>query len=173
MSASCDGLPRSVPPGPLEWSHSCRAAERPRRRDQNKWRIYERLRVGRHAVEMMKLDDLSTYLLSDGREDPDLVKLLSDCGCGHLFAMAGQMPFNVPALMRQARDWRPEAARSAGRGSQRGDVAHRDAGFRPRRYRRLPRDGGFLSVGAARLASASLAWECCGGDLPTRLVTRG
>jgi hypothetical protein len=69
-------------------------------------RIYEHLRVGRHAVEMMKLDDLSTYLLSDVRDDPDLVKLLSDCGCGHLFAMAGQTPFKVPALMRQARDLR-------------------------------------------------------------------
>lgn len=69
-------------------------------------RIYERLHVNRNAVEMMKLDDLATYVISDVREDRKLVEVLSECGCAHLFKIKDRLPFEVPALMRQADDLR-------------------------------------------------------------------
>lgn len=69
-------------------------------------RLYERLRITRHAVEMMKLDDLATFLLSDIRDDKQLAGVLTECGCGHLLTMTDRLPFKVKALMRQARHLR-------------------------------------------------------------------
>jgi hypothetical protein len=42
------------------------------------------LRLGRADIEYQRLDDLNTFLNTDLRNDPVLVRLLSNCGCGHL-----------------------------------------------------------------------------------------
>lgn len=65
-------------------------------------KLYARLRVTRHTVEMMKLDDLATFLLSDIRHDRQLAEVLTECGCGHLLTISDNMPFSMKALMRQA-----------------------------------------------------------------------
>lgn len=51
-------------------------------------KLHRRLHVSRNGVETMHLDSLGSFLLSDLSADGDLVRILSSCGCGHLFEMA-------------------------------------------------------------------------------------
>jgi len=51
-------------------------------------RLRERFSIRRHGIETMRLDKLESFLLSDLKEDSELVQILSDCGCGHLLDMA-------------------------------------------------------------------------------------
>jgi len=51
-------------------------------------RLRKRLSIRRHGIETMGLDKLESFLLSDLKEDSELVQILSDCGCGHLLDIA-------------------------------------------------------------------------------------
>ena len=51
-------------------------------------RLRKRLSIRRHGIETMGLDKLEAFLLSDLKEDSELVQILSDCGCGHLLDIA-------------------------------------------------------------------------------------
>lgn len=66
-------------------------------------RLYERLRIGRHTVETMKLDRIETFLLSDIGKDKKISTVLRECGCGHLLSLADHMPFKHAFMMRDAR----------------------------------------------------------------------
>ena len=50
-------------------------------------KLRERLRLRRPDREYLGLDEIGTFLASDIQEDEELVAILSDCGCGHLFKM--------------------------------------------------------------------------------------
>jgi hypothetical protein len=65
-------------------------------------KLYERLHISRHTVEMMGLDDLPTLILSDLAHDKELAAVLGECGCGHLLKLNERLPFKVTALIRQA-----------------------------------------------------------------------
>ena len=69
-------------------------------------RLYENLRISRHTVEMMGLDDLTAFIVSDLAHDKELADVLTECGCGHLLKLSDRMPFKVTALARQAKHLR-------------------------------------------------------------------
>ncbi len=46
--------------------------------------LYHQLRLTRRDIEYMSLDNLSAFTDTDLRDDPALVKLFKECGCGHL-----------------------------------------------------------------------------------------
>ena len=47
--------------------------------------LWARLGLRREDKEYLRLDDPATFVASDVRFDPELVKILTECGCGHLF----------------------------------------------------------------------------------------
>jgi hypothetical protein len=47
--------------------------------------LWKHLRLGLEDKKHTGLDDLTVFLASDLVQDPDLIKLLDKCGCGHLF----------------------------------------------------------------------------------------
>lgn len=49
--------------------------------------IREKLRLERPDKEHLELDKIETFLHTDMKDDPEIVKLLSGCGCGHLFSL--------------------------------------------------------------------------------------
>ena len=51
---------------------------------QNLW---EKLRLSKRDKQYTGLDRLSTYVLSDMKDDPELAAVFEDCGCAHLFSM--------------------------------------------------------------------------------------
>jgi hypothetical protein len=51
---------------------------------QNLWK---KLHLSKRDKQYTGLDRLSTYVLSDMRDDPELVAVFEDCGCAHLFSM--------------------------------------------------------------------------------------
>ncbi len=46
--------------------------------------LYHQLRLTRRDIEYMELDNLSAFIDTDLRDDPAIVKLFKECGCGHL-----------------------------------------------------------------------------------------
>ena len=59
--------------------------------------LYRNLRLTRSDIEYMKLDELAAFRDPEVRNDPALVKLLNDCGCGHLLTLtAADMPKEIP-----------------------------------------------------------------------------
>ena len=46
--------------------------------------LYHQLRLTRRDIEHMELDNLSAFTDTDLRDDPAIVKLFKECGCGHL-----------------------------------------------------------------------------------------
>lgn len=49
-----------------------------------------KLRIGRADRTYLQLDRIDTFLQSDIKEDRQLVAILSECGCGHLFKITGE-----------------------------------------------------------------------------------
>lgn len=49
--------------------------------------LHEKLRLSRREIEYQKLDELSTFTATDLLDDPQLLEIFSQCGCGHLAAM--------------------------------------------------------------------------------------
>ncbi len=47
--------------------------------------LWKRLRLARADKELQGLDEFKTFVFSDVATDPKLVKIFTDCGCGHLF----------------------------------------------------------------------------------------
>lgn len=50
-------------------------------------RLHEAIGLTRSQRELLSLDSLDTFVLSDIQSDAVLSKLFEDCGCGHLFRM--------------------------------------------------------------------------------------
>lgn len=48
-------------------------------------KLWSRLGFGRSQREYLQLDKIGTFLMTDVKFDPELVAILSECGCGHLF----------------------------------------------------------------------------------------
>src|SRR5207253_1733261 len=49
--------------------------------------LHRKLKLRRPDKEQLGLDRIQTFLLSDIQGDKELVEMLADCGCGHLFQM--------------------------------------------------------------------------------------
>lgn len=47
--------------------------------------IFQRLQLTKDDKKYLALDKIHTFLLTDIQFDPELVQILEDCGCGHLF----------------------------------------------------------------------------------------
>ena len=47
--------------------------------------LHDRLGARRHEIERLRLDELATFLDTDLADDPELTRIFTDCGCGHLF----------------------------------------------------------------------------------------
>jgi len=59
--------------------------------------LYRNLRLTRSDIEYLKLDELAAFRDPDVRNDPALVELLNDCGCGHLLTLTAlDMPQEIP-----------------------------------------------------------------------------
>lgn len=54
--------------------------------------LWRQLRLARPDKEFLELDRFQTFLQTDVRFDPDLVRILGECGCGHLFQVFGELP---------------------------------------------------------------------------------
>jgi len=67
--------------------------------------LRERLRVQRPDKEHLELDKLETFLFSDIKKDPGLLKLFRECGCGHLFEIVDK-DFVSKRMTGYARDIR-------------------------------------------------------------------
>jgi len=52
--------------------------------------LYRKLRLTRSDIEFMKLDELAAFRDNEVRNDPSLVKLLEECGCGHLLTLSAE-----------------------------------------------------------------------------------
>jgi len=50
-------------------------------------KLWEKLRLTKRDKQYTGLDRLSTYVLSDMKDDPELVAVFKECGCAHLFGM--------------------------------------------------------------------------------------
>jgi hypothetical protein len=50
-------------------------------------KLWSRLRLTKKDKQYTGLDRLSTFVLSDMKDDPELVAVFEECGCGHLFEM--------------------------------------------------------------------------------------
>lgn len=50
--------------------------------------LRRRLGINRHDKRYTEIDSLRTFLRSDIRHDPGLVRVFTECGCGDLFALA-------------------------------------------------------------------------------------
>ncbi len=48
-------------------------------------RLRSQLRLRRDDKEYLELDTFYAFVHSDLKQDPDLVRVLSECGCGQLF----------------------------------------------------------------------------------------
>lgn len=60
--------------------------------------LLRQLRLTRSEIEFNYLDRLSTFTDTDLKDDPDIVRVLSRCGLGHLFkTIAGRVTNNMPA----------------------------------------------------------------------------
>ncbi len=59
--------------------------------------LYHKLHLTRRDIEYLKLDELAAFRDPEVRNDPALVKLLNDCGCGHLLTLtAPDLPQEIP-----------------------------------------------------------------------------
>lgn len=54
--------------------------------------LWDRLRLRRDDKTFLGLDRFDTFLLSDIQHDPELVSILDECGCGHLFHITRDLP---------------------------------------------------------------------------------
>lgn len=50
--------------------------------------LYRKLRLTRSDIEYLQLDELAAFRDPEVRNDPALVELLDDCGCGHLLTFS-------------------------------------------------------------------------------------
>ena len=67
--------------------------------------FWRRLRLSGADRAYLGLDDLRTYAESDLKSDPELVRILSDCGCGHLFDVAKGACPEQPGYARLLRSY--------------------------------------------------------------------
>ena len=51
--------------------------------------LYRKLRLRRRDIEFMKLDELAAFRDNEVRNDPSLVRIFEECGCGHLLTLTG------------------------------------------------------------------------------------
>lgn len=59
--------------------------------------LYHKLHLTRRDIEYLNLDELAAFRDPEVRNDPTLVKLLNDCGCGHLLTLtAPDLPKEIP-----------------------------------------------------------------------------
>ncbi len=59
--------------------------------------LYRKLRLTRSDIEYLRLDELAAFRDSEVRGDAALVKLLNECGCGHLLTLtAPDLPKEIP-----------------------------------------------------------------------------
>jgi hypothetical protein len=54
--------------------------------------LLEKLRLLKKDKKETGLDRIQTFMVTDLQFDPELVALLNDCGCGHLFKIMKEMP---------------------------------------------------------------------------------
>jgi hypothetical protein len=54
--------------------------------------LWRKLRLQREDKIQIGLDRIQTFLLTDVQFDPDIVAILNECGCGHLFKIMKEMP---------------------------------------------------------------------------------
>jgi len=66
--------------------------------------LWRKLRLQRPDKEHLELDRIQTFLLTDISKDAELVKILSECGCGHLFKI--MKPDSMPIRSGYANDVR-------------------------------------------------------------------
>lgn len=53
-------------------------------------RLWDRLRISRTDKSYLGLDNFATFAHTDIKDDPELVKVLEECGCGHLLYIADE-----------------------------------------------------------------------------------
>ena len=49
--------------------------------------LFQKLKLARSDKEHLELDQLSTFMLSDIKQDPQLRQVFDECGCGHLLTI--------------------------------------------------------------------------------------
>jgi hypothetical protein len=54
--------------------------------------LWRKLRLARKDKMELELDDIRTFLMTDLQFDRELVSILEDCGCGHLFQVVRDWP---------------------------------------------------------------------------------
>jgi hypothetical protein len=67
--------------------------------------LRERLKLQRPDVIHLELDRIQTFLMTDLRKDRELVEILTECGCGRLFAMLADSE-HIPTREGYAKDTR-------------------------------------------------------------------
>lgn len=65
-----------------------------------------KLKLRRSDKQQLELDRIGTFLLSDIQSDSELVELLSECGCGHLFRIWKDPIYRKELLKGYAEDMR-------------------------------------------------------------------
>ena len=55
-------------------------------------KLWSTLRLTKKDKQYTGLDRLSTFVLSDMKDDPELVAVFEECGCGHLFEIGDEEP---------------------------------------------------------------------------------
>ncbi|MEK6260333.1 MAG: hypothetical protein AABP62_17075 [Planctomycetota bacterium] len=59
--------------------------------------LYHKLHLTRRDIEYLKLDELAAFRDPEVRNDPVLMNLLKECGCGHLLTLtAADLPQEIP-----------------------------------------------------------------------------
>jgi hypothetical protein len=58
------------------------------------------LKLTRDEITYWKLHELSRFTQTDLKDDPELRRLLSECGCGHLFDLADDADALVPSAKK-------------------------------------------------------------------------
>jgi hypothetical protein len=59
--------------------------------------LEKRLKLTRDEVSYLRLHELSRFTQTDLKDDPELRRMLSECGCGHLFELAEEELALAPA----------------------------------------------------------------------------
>lgn len=69
--------------------------------------LWRKLRLARPDKQVLELDKIHTFLLTDVQFDRELVRILEECGCGHLFRVVKELPRDrcVPGYAEEMRKY--------------------------------------------------------------------
>jgi hypothetical protein len=69
--------------------------------------LWRKLCLARRDKELLELDKIRTFLMTDVQFDKELVEILEECGCGHLFKVVREQPREryVPGYAEEMRKY--------------------------------------------------------------------